>query len=282
MGIFGGWGKSSDEKAKELLLQETPAELIAEEAASTPAPAADEINAETRFFKQPTPLSPKAHADLKVARRPGDFAYASMVSLAPIAFSEIGPASLCYPIIFSENTRLPYAVMGFRGGRNLFIAADGKLDPSAYAPAHLRRYPFMLIPVSETEGDVLGLDMGSDRVGAETGEPLFEDGRPAAVCRAAFGFLQELRKQEAIAKQAVGRLVDEKLMEVKSLRLPAAAGAAEEQRQSLTFLGLNEAKMNELGAAQLGELAKSGALAIAYAHFNSLHNWRKLLRRLAR
>ena len=284
MGIFGGWGKSSDEKATEKtsdIVQDDPAELITKEEGPAAAREDAAIKTSGPLFREPTPLSSKAHADLKVDLRQGDFGFASMLTLAPISFSEIGPASLCYPIIFSENTKLPYAVMGLQGGRNLFIGQDGRLDRNAYAPAHFRRYPFLFVSETQSEKDVLGLDLASDRVGSEAGQPLFEEGRPAAVSRMAFGFLSDLRRQEAIAKQAVGALVDEQLMEIKTIRLPAPRGTADDARPKLTFLGLNGPKMNELDAEKLGSLAKIGALAVAYAHFNSLHNWRKLLRRLA-
>ena len=102
------------------------------------------------FYRQLEPLSLEKHRKLGVSQVANPFSFLADTHLVPLTVDEFGLAAVCYPIIFDTQTKTPLAVMGLRPGMNVFLAADGTLDPEVYLPAFARRYPFL--PIIAPEG----------------------------------------------------------------------------------------------------------------------------------
>ena len=91
------------------------------------------------FYRQLEPLSPEKHRSLGVSSVSNPFSFLAETHLVPLTVDEFGLAAVCYPIIFDTQTKTPLAVMGLRPGMNVFLGADGSLDPEVYLPAFARR-----------------------------------------------------------------------------------------------------------------------------------------------
>jgi hypothetical protein len=80
----------------------------------------------------------------------------------PLTVTEFAPAALTFPVIFAGDDRVPLAVMGLNTGENLFIGADGSIEPNVYIPAYIRRYPFVLANDDTQDRLIVCIDRGSD------------------------------------------------------------------------------------------------------------------------
>jgi hypothetical protein len=90
-----------------------------------------------------------------------DFSFASEVISVPLTAVEFIPASQDFAIVFSGegDNIMPVAVMGVRENENLYIKADGSID-ATYAPAFLRRYPFVFSSNDDGSNFTLCIDEG--------------------------------------------------------------------------------------------------------------------------
>ena len=96
------------------------------------------------FYRELVPLSSKMHAGLALQQQ-ADAPFAAKQHAVPLTLDEFVPASHFYPIVFSlDAPHLPFALMGLNDGINTALDSDGKVLGSAYIPAYIRRYPFLL------------------------------------------------------------------------------------------------------------------------------------------
>ena len=132
------------------------------------------------FHKNIVPLDPLRHAALKLDRGTG-YGYAAAAEIVPIGLGEFDAAAHSYPILFAgEPQPIAVVVLGVAKGWNLFVNAEGVWMPGAYVPALVRAYPFVFIAEEGGGSRALGIEADAVCLGAETGLPLFEDGKPTA------------------------------------------------------------------------------------------------------
>ena len=98
------------------------------------------------FYEKLEPLSIKDHGHLGVSLTANPYAFLAETHAVPITADEFQYAAVCYPIVFTREAKVPVVLMGPNPGTNVFIAQDGEMDPEAYVPAYVQRYPFL--PVS--------------------------------------------------------------------------------------------------------------------------------------
>src|SRR6187549_3196373 len=122
------------------------------------------------------PLNSGQHSKMKLKRQQ-TIPHVGQVHAIPVTTDEFIPAQRTYPIIFSAGeTPVPLALMGLNEGVNTFIDGEGKpIDESAYMPAYLRRFPFMLAKL-RPDSDELSLcfDPTSGSIDENEGEALFD------------------------------------------------------------------------------------------------------------
>ena len=111
---------------------------------TTSLPQGSEITGNVLFYEKPEPLSRDTHGKLGLRTVDKPFGFAANTNVVPLTVTEFAPAAIAYPIIFAGEGYQPLAVMGVSQGTNLFISADGSVEPDAYLPAYIRRYPFVL------------------------------------------------------------------------------------------------------------------------------------------
>lgn len=246
------------------------------------------------FYRQLEPLSVEKHRGLGVSQVPNPFSFLADTHLVPLTVDEFGLAAVCYPIIFDTQSKTPLAVMGLRPGMNVFLGADGSLDPEVYLPAFARRYPFLPImaPEAQKEGEeqkdgervLVCIDRAAKMLSTTPELPFFEGDQPSRYTQEAIQFCREFDMLGRRTQEFVKLMDQHDLFELTPLALPRAKpdGTPDEPVKIGEYLRISETKLNQLPKDTYIELRDRGVSAVMHAHLLSLGLWPKILSRAAR
>lgn len=247
------------------------------------------------FYNQLEPLSVEKHRSLGVSQVANPFSFLADTHLVPLTVDEFGLAAVCYPIIFDTQSKTPLAVMGLRPGMNVFLGADGSLDPEVYLPAFARRYPFLPImapntngkqPEPTAEGDrvLVCIDRSAKMLSSTPEQPFFEGDQPSRYTQEAIQFCREFDVLGRRTQEFVKMMEQHDLFELTPLALPRAKpdGTPDEPMKIGEYLRISEQKLNKLPKDTYIELRDKGVSAVMHAHLLSLGLWPKILSRAAR
>lgn len=234
------------------------------------------------IYQEPVPLHRTAHRDLRIQATPNDFGFANDVNSIPLATSEFARAARDYPIVFAGNDAqavLPAALVGLRAGENLMVDTDGQWRLETYVPAFLRRYPFVLAEKpAPAEDFTVCLDVAFPGLGADTGEPLFdEQGADTPLLANALQFLGEYQEHTKRTQAFVAQLRELDLLVPKVIKVEPLAEPAFSLQG---FFVVDEQRLRELKAKPLQQLLRSGDLGWIYVHLMSLVNVERLTARM--
>jgi SapC len=226
------------------------------------------------FFKRIAGVNPQLHSHLKLDRSVG-YGFAAGAQSVPLALTEFEAAAQHYPILFTSGPNpVPVALLGLREGQNLFTRPDGGWAPDAYVPAYVRAFPFIFVEDAESKTLFVGMEPDAEHLRPDTGDALFEDGRPSQALNEAVAFCQAFR-EAVVAAGAFGRALD-------------AAGLLEEEEATVNFtIGgvarirgfklVKPEKLAEVDDATFLEWRRMGWLAAIYAHLHSAGRWGRLI-----
>ncbi|MGE0597094.1 MAG: SapC family protein [Hyphomonadaceae bacterium] len=242
------------------------------------------------FYRQLEPLSVEKHRALGVSQVANPFSFLADTHLVPLTVDEFGLAAVCYPIIFDTQTKTPLAVMGLRPGMNVFLGADGSLDPEVYLPAFARRYPFLPILTGQQQqsGDgervLVCIDRSAKMLSQTPEMPFFEGDQPSRYTQDAIQFCREFDMLGRRTQEFVKLMDQHNLFEMTPLALPRAKpdGTPDEPQKIGEYLRISEQKLNALPKDTYLELRDRGVSAVMHAHLLSLGLWPKILSRAAR
>ncbi|MBN8607260.1 MAG: SapC family protein [Caulobacterales bacterium] len=247
------------------------------------------------FYRQLEPLSIEKHRSLGVSQVSNPFSFLADTHLVPLTVDEFGLAAVCYPIIFDTQSKTPLAVMGLRPGMNVFLGADGSLDPEVYLPAFARRYPFLPILAGnpqqqqpEGAGDnanvLVCIDRAAKMLSSTPELPFFEGDKPSRYTQEAIQFCREFDMLGRRTSEFVKLMEQHNLFELTPLALPRAKpdGTPDEPSKIGEYLRIDEKKLNALPKEVYLELRDRGVTAVMHAHLLSLGLWPKILSRAAR
>ncbi len=251
------------------------------------------------FYNQLEPLSKEKHGRLGVSNVANPFAFLAETHLVPLTVDEFGLAAVCYPIVFDTQTHTPLAVMGLRGV-NVFLGADGSLDPEVYLPAFARRYPFLPIIAANSDGQAMPgkqgdkpgeervlvcIDRAAKMVSSTPERPFFEGDQPSKYTQDAIQFCREFDMLGMRTQEFCKVLDKHGLFELTPLSVPRAKadGTPDEPLKMGEYLRVSEKKLQELPKEAYLELREMGpVLPFIHAHLISLFLWPKILSRAAR
>ncbi|MGD9980842.1 MAG: SapC family protein [Hyphomonadaceae bacterium] len=242
------------------------------------------------FYNQLEPLSIEKHRNLGVSQVANPFSFLADTHLVPLTVDEFGLAAVCYPIIFDAQSKTPLAVMGLRPGMNVFLGADGSLDPEVYLPAFARRYPFLPVMAGTQQaqnGDdkvLVCIDRAAKMLSSTPELPFFEGDKPSRFTQEAIQFCKEFDMLGRRTQDFVKLMDQHQLFELTPLALPRAKsdGTPDEPTKLGEYLRISEAKLNKLPKDTYLELRDKGVTAVMHAHLLSLGLWPKILSRAAR
>jgi len=208
--------------------------------------------------------------------------FARTLNAIPISFTEFAPASHDYPIVFTSGdggkSYAPVAVLGMKGGENLFCAS-AEWAPGVYVPAYARRYPFCMarVRLQDVEQQDRLICVEKARVDEAGGEPLFDDkGEPLAKWRDLQRLLVEFEADLERGRELCAILADYALLQPFHMQAKLRQGG---QVQLAGMHRVDESRIEHLNASQFKNLAKKGILGRIYAHLLSLENFPRLIAR---
>jgi hypothetical protein len=158
---------------------------------------------------QIVPLNKDAHRTLKVDGRASS-GYGDNRHFAQVIVNEFSRLVVHYPILLTKNpdTGQFYcgAMLGFDEGENLFLEEWRQRE--SYRPLALQRMPFY------AHGPQIAIDLDHPRVGAESGQPLFDHaGRPSRYLQGIIWAFQDLNPGIETTNVFIARLLELKLIE---------------------------------------------------------------------
>ena len=224
-------------------------------------------------------LTPETHRDLRIGTRRGaprgDAVMASVT--VPAEFRQVQDE---YPILFRRNAErdgyTALAMFGFETGENLFLNEHGW--DTRYIPMAIDAQPF-LIGAASVDAPVkqVHIDMAHPRVGDAEGVRVFDgEGRATPYLESIaekLGALDEGLTDSARFFAAVDRY---ELLEPLTLEITLDDGSV---NRMVGFHIIDEARLQALDAAALGELHALGFLLPAFMAVASVGRLRDLIAR---
>jgi hypothetical protein len=235
--------------------------------ASTPANQPDQ--ALPLFYKSVVPLSSETHADFGLKPRE-NLAFTSTTHAIPVTVDEFAMCQRSFPIVFGlGDTAAPLALVGLQEGRNLYVDATGQWEPTAYVPAFVRRYPFMLARLSPETTDLsLCFDDTSGQLAAGDGDALFADGVVTETTKNVLGFCEQFEQAVLRTRNFMEDL--EKLNLLMDGEVTINREGLAEPAVYRGFRMVDEAKLQNLRGDQARKLVQNGMMGLLYAHLFSL------------
>lgn len=230
------------------------------------------------FYKNVVPLSTDTHKNLRFSTQSQPLGFARDANLIPALVDEFDLALDDLPIAFLPATDVPSAVFvtGLKPGTNVFISKEGLWD-GKYAPAYLRRYPFIIGDVEGGEA-ILCVDDTYEGLSEDEGEPFFtESGESEETLLRALTISQSY-KTSADRTDAFTKMVHEMGL-FQSISLDAVMPDGEKTSVH-GLMVVNEQALGELSDAQLGKLNAAGFLKPIYSHLLSLRSISRLRQQL--
>lgn len=232
------------------------------------------------FYNAVEPLNVGQHGKMKV-RKLLNMSQVGKTHAIPVTVDEFTLVQRHYPIVFSIGEKpIPIALMGLNEGVNVFVDEDGRLiDSNVYAPAYIRRYPFLLARI-RPDSDELSLcfDPTANAIGDfKEGEALFEGEEPSKATLAILEFCEQF---EAAGQRTAAFMED--LLKSNLLMDGEVAIQPEGAPQPFVYRGfrmVDEEKLRELRGDELRKMNQSGMLALIYAHLFSLSQIREVFAR---
>jgi hypothetical protein len=241
---------------------------------------ADSTTGSALFYVNPQPLSLAEHRNWRLID--GNVAYAKDALGIPLVIGEFTDASRFYPILFASGTDGGPIVLTGIDGENVFVT-EGIWDPQTYIPAYLRRHPFILIGVSQTDPQdfALGIDVDSGRFAKEgtAGVALFDGDQPSQLTKDAMNFCSAYTGEAEVTRQFIAALRAKEILVDRRLdfTLPGDKKFAVDG-----FQIIDTQKLTDLDSETIAEWHRKGWLAACYAHLQSLNRVNDMLDRRAR
>jgi hypothetical protein len=251
-------------------------------AQSAPTPAATTpagTPALPLLYIRPEPLDPARHGALRLRDR-ADLSLFRKTGIAPITLSEFPAVARHYPIVFltgpAGQPPSIAAVLGSDPNENLFVGDDGRWAAETYVPAYFRRYPFITGMANADDRIAVFIDAGSERLGTDKGEPLFEKGEPTGLTKDALEFCRRFHRDAALTTPFVQALVEsgvlvERTVQARDQNAPRLAWRG--------FMAVDERKLAELPDATFLAWRKPGWLGAIYLHLFSIGHFAGIARR---
>ena len=219
------------------------------------------------FYQSIVPLNRDLHKALKLNSRDDRFAFAASSNVIPAVIDEFVPASRHLPILFLPGPKLPSPVFltGLRSGETPLVDQKGRWQ-NDYLPAFLRRYPFII-------GDVVNSDpivcIDEESALFQNGaEPLFlADGADSPCLQTKIVLMNEYNVSAKRTEHFVETLVDLDLLTAITINVQQA-DAGEQTLHGLTMV--DHARFEHLSDDDFLRLRAHGFLAAIYAHLASL------------
>ncbi len=250
--------------------------------AASPGAQDNGLQGNVLFYKQPEPLSLEKHRLLGCRQIDRPFKFLVGTHVVPLTVNEFPVACTSYPIIFAGAAKTPLAVMGARNGDNVFITAEGDVDPEIYLPAFVRRYPFVFAAEPSGERMVVCIDRAAPMISEGPDIAFFNGDQPSQFTQEAIEFCKDFERLRINTTGFADRMTEFDLWEGKSVQVAPRGPDGQPTGEATTvaeYFAVSEDKLNALPADKFEVLRRETWLPAIYAHLLSLLLWPKVLNR---
>ena len=225
------------------------------------------------WYQHVVPLDREKHAELAI-KTTLDASVAAGEAVLPLCLEEIPLAAAHYPIVFQvvDEAVVALAVVGLRGGQNLFVDADGRWTHGAYVPAVVRNYPFVLIEAGEGR-ELAGIEPDAPQFGAD-GQPLFVEGELTPVGKRHIEFSRAYRLGMAQAAAFGKALKESGVLEPQRADIVLPGGA--ERRRVEGFHTIDVKRFDAVSDEVFLAWRKAGWLSAVYHQIGAAAHWAHL------
>ncbi len=220
------------------------------------------------LYKALTPLTAEHHGSFGLAEQQ-DYGFAAQSNSFPLAIDEFAAAQRHYPILFTTgDSPMPAVLVSVEQGRNPYVDDNGAWKNSAYVPAYIRRYPFMLVRAKSNNNDfALCFDNESAKVSDVATNTFFAtDGQPTKTTKSIMDFCVNYEKSIDTTRRTCRELAELDILADPAIKISRGT-------QTLELKGfriVDEQKLRALPAETLARLTTSGVMGAIYAHLFSL------------
>lgn len=217
-------------------------------------------------------LNKEAHRGLKVDGRAAA-AYGDEQNFVQVIVGELAQLVVRYPILFAKNADTGQfycgAMLGFDEGENLFL--EEWRERETYRPLALQRMPFY------ARGPEIAIDLDHPRVGAEAGQPLFDEtGRPSRYLQGIIWAFQDLKPGIETTKVFIARLLELQLIEPIDMEVELDDGT---RHHCVGLYTINQDVLAKLPDPVVVELFRRGYLTLIHLMIASLKQLPLMARR---
>jgi len=234
---------------------------------------------EAMYYERPVLLEREKHRGWRV-KTSSNYAFARGANSVHVAGVEFPEAMKEYAIVFTRgaNKKIsPVVMLGLRMRENLFVDAQGQWDAS-YIPAFVRRYPFVLAQLDDSNLGVC-IDEAYAGFNDREGEALFDaQGGNTPFLANALEFLEKYQKEFHRTALFCQRLDEAGLLREMTAKVDLHDG------HDITMTGLlvvDEPRLMALPDATVLSMFRSGELHLVAMHLASLSNMHRLVQRVA-
>ncbi len=225
--------------------------------------------------QQVQPLHNEKHANIKI-KNGIHIDFMKTQHLVPVVAHEFARIANEFPMAFVKNNEngkfQVVAMFGLEQGENLFVEDEKWI--AGFAPLATTRYPLGLVKHPEQDQFGIVIDEGSDLVGEEEGNALFENGEETEYFKRRKQALVDYIGFTEVTQAFSDYLAEKELLTQQTLTVDING----EKRDINGIYLIDERKLNELSDEEFLELRKRGYLAPIYAFLTSTHQVARLAR----
>lgn len=226
------------------------------------------------FYKRVVGVNPAVHAGLRLDRSVG-YAFAHGAQSVPLGLGEFEIAAQFYPILFTAGPQpIPVALLGLREGQNLFLNDNGQWRSDCYIPAYVRAFPFIFVEDPKSEAVYVGMEPDAACLRPDSGDPMFEDGKPSKVLTEAINFCTSFRDNLTAARVFAQGLEAANMLTEEEATITFTAGGSTKIRG---FKLMHPEALGKLDDTTFLDWRARGWLNPAYAHMFSSGRWARLI-----
>lgn len=228
------------------------------------------------------PLSRTAHRESGLI--PAGYGFALEQAVVPLVAEELPQVlpTMAMGFVPLDNTGTGFelvALQSLEAGVNVYVHTNGRWI-GGYRPAWYRAHPFRLMRDEHNGHDALCVDETSPTFLLQADDQavrLFDDeGEPTQRTRDTITFLEKLQQATRVTRAQVQQL--EKAGVIAPWKLTTRNSESEGDRHVEGLYHIDEAALRALDPEVLAELARTGALSMAYAQLLSEHRLKGLAR----
>lgn len=209
-----------------------------------------------------------------LALRPGAaIEAAAQIQVCPLTVREFSKAALHFPIVFTPTDAFfPVAILSLTKGVNPFVV-DDKWQADAYAPAAVRRYPFIMGEADEQGRRPLCIDFEATAKPENPDDAFFADGNDGEAIKSALKLCEAFQADSERTQSVCQALAESGLLKSQTMNVKGGDGR---QRSTGTFKMIDTERLENMDDASIVALHKSGVMALIHAHLISLGNITKI------